>query len=66
MIYLVMYDLEELLLHSLSVVQAREMFRRGMSTLLAHVSHEETLYPKANLLDIIRYLNSRSVLALQN
>lgn len=66
LIYLVMYDFEELLMHSLSVIQAREMLRRSMSTMLAHVSYVETQSPKANLLDIIRYLDAKPVLALQD
>ncbi|KAH7075141.1 hypothetical protein FB567DRAFT_583528 [Paraphoma chrysanthemicola] len=49
----VMYDFEEFLLHSLSVVQARDMLRRSMSTGLVHVSSVETQFPKAHLLDII-------------
>ncbi|KAH7064339.1 hypothetical protein BKA63DRAFT_171375 [Paraphoma chrysanthemicola] len=49
----VMYDFEELLLHSLSVVQARDMLRRSMSTGLVHVSSVETQFPKAHLLDVI-------------
>jgi hypothetical protein len=66
LIRLVMYDFEELLMHSLNVIQAREMLRRSISTMLAHVSYVETQSPKANLLDIIRYLDSRPVLTLQD
>lgn len=53
---LAMCDFEELLMHGLRVVQAREMLRRNMSTMLTHVSFVDTKSPKANLLDIIRYL----------
>ncbi|KAL7768447.1 hypothetical protein ACKLNR_002748 [Fusarium oxysporum f. sp. zingiberi] len=48
-----MNDFEELLVHSLSVIQAREMLRRGTGTMLAHASYLEAHCPKANILDII-------------
>lgn len=58
-----MYDFEELLIHSLSVIQARSMLRRNKSIMLAHVSCADSQSPKANLLDTIRYLDSRPVWA---
>ncbi|KAF9767979.1 hypothetical protein IL306_014786 [Fusarium sp. DS 682] len=48
-----MNDFEELLVHSLSVIQAREMLRRDTGTMLAHASYLEADCPKANILDII-------------
>ncbi|KAJ3526897.1 hypothetical protein NM208_g10968 [Fusarium decemcellulare] len=48
-----MNDFEELLVHSLSVIQTREMLRRDTGTMLAHVSDLEGDCPKANILDII-------------
>ena len=55
LIHLVMYDFEELLMHSLSVVQAREMLLCNRSTSLAHFSCVGTESPKANLLNTTRY-----------
>jgi hypothetical protein len=49
-----MDDFEELFVHGLSVIRAREILRRDTGTMLAHASENEEDCPKANILDIIR------------
>ncbi|KAL4728687.1 hypothetical protein ACLX1H_003086 [Fusarium chlamydosporum] len=49
----VTHDFEELLVHSLSVIQTRQMLQRDTSTMLSYVSDLETSCPKANILDTI-------------
>ncbi|KAI8411179.1 hypothetical protein FOFC_07773 [Fusarium oxysporum] len=48
-----MDDFEELFVHGLSVIQARDILRRDTGTMLAHASENEVNCPKANILDII-------------
>lgn len=50
-----MHDFEELLVHGLGVVQARQMMGRGMSTMLAHVSEENIEVPEVKVLDLVGY-----------
>ncbi|KAH7152709.1 hypothetical protein EDB81DRAFT_945677 [Dactylonectria macrodidyma] len=48
-----MHDFEELLVHSLSVMQTRQMLIQNTSSMLAYASELEAISPKANILDII-------------
>lgn len=51
-----MTEFEDILVHGLSVAQARRMLSHNMSTMLAHASDLDSTRPKANILNIMRWL----------